>query len=47
MPSPMGSVNSVASSAPPLATFMKMAKPTDSAACEPVRMMLKTVQPKR
>ena len=45
MPSPNGSVNHTASSAPPKAVFKKIANPTASAACEPVFMMAKTVQP--
>lgn len=44
-PLPTGSVSQLWSNAPPSAAFMKIAKPTASAACDPVFMMAKTVQP--
>jgi len=45
IPSPSGSVNQVESSAPPSAVFKNIAKPTASAAWDPVFIIAKTVHP--
>lgn len=43
----IGTSNSGRLRAPPTATFIKIAKPTASAACEPQRAKVKKVQPHR